>query len=102
MTHPDSPPVTGHLAEARGWLLDCGFDDELVDDLTDPQIVRFVDSEYDGGWPAFLLATVGVDQTAAAPDAPTRSTSLTVTEPVCLAGPADDAVAAPSRIGDAR
>lgn len=98
MTHLDSPPVTGHLAEARGWLLDCGFDDELVDDLTDQQIVRFVDSEYDGGWPAFLLATVGIDQTAA----PTHSTSLTVTEPVCLAGPADDVIAAPSRLGDTR
>jgi hypothetical protein len=84
MTHPDRAPTTaGHLPEARGWFLDCGFNDELVDELTDQQIVRFVDSEYDGGWAAFLLATNGLDLLSNAPSShdtePNHNTSSTRT-----------------------
>ncbi|KZF07806.1 hypothetical protein A2J03_22630 [Rhodococcus sp. EPR-157] len=52
-------PAPEQLLEARGWLLDCGFSDELIDDLTDRQIVPFLDRIYDGGWDAFLVDSTG-------------------------------------------
>ena len=58
--HPnDAQPTSEQLYEARGWLLDCGFSDELIFDLTGNQSVRFVDREYDGGWSAFLTDSTG-------------------------------------------
>lgn len=62
MTTPhcaDDQPTPPQLFDARGWLLDCGFSDELIFDLTDSAIVRFVDREYEGGWAAFLLDNTG-------------------------------------------
>ncbi|MDJ0363040.1 hypothetical protein [Rhodococcus sp. H29-C3] len=62
MTTPhcaDDQPTPPQLFDARGWLLDCGFSDELIDDLNDSAIVRFVDREYEGGWAAFLLDSTG-------------------------------------------
>ncbi|WP_206509841.1 hypothetical protein [Rhodococcus sp. KRD197] len=52
-------PTAEQLYDARGWLLDCGFSDELIFDLTDRHIIRFVEREYDGGWPAFVLDNTG-------------------------------------------
>lgn len=46
--------------EARGWLTDCGFDEDTLDDLTDHQIHRLVTRTYDGGWEAFLTAIEGL------------------------------------------
>lgn len=46
--------------EARGWLTDCGFDEDVLDDLTDRQIHRLVSRTYDGGWEAFLTAIEGL------------------------------------------
>lgn len=46
--------------EARGWLTDCGFDEDVLDDLTDHQIHRLMTRTYDGGWEAFLTATEGM------------------------------------------
>ncbi|OZD70535.1 hypothetical protein CH263_06350 [Rhodococcus sp. 06-1059B-a] len=42
--------------EARGWLLDCGFCEDTLDELSDRLVVAVVDANYDGGWPQFLLA----------------------------------------------
>ncbi|WP_157105327.1 hypothetical protein [Rhodococcoides kyotonense] len=58
-SHNDDQPTPDQLCDARGWLLDCGFSDELIADLTDSQIMRFVDREYDGGWEAFLVDNIG-------------------------------------------
>lgn len=62
MTTPEDDieqPTPDQLHEARGWLLDCGFSDELIDDLTDQQIVPFLDRIYDGGWDAFPIDSTG-------------------------------------------
>ncbi|MET4050482.1 MULTISPECIES: hypothetical protein [unclassified Rhodococcus (in: high G+C Gram-positive bacteria)] len=62
MTTPhcaDDHPTPPQLFEARGWLLDCGFSDELIFDLNDSAIMRFVDREYEEGWAAFLTASTG-------------------------------------------
>lgn len=55
----EDQPTPEQLLEARGWLLDCGFSDELIHDLTDRQIVPFLDRIYDGGWDAFLVDSIG-------------------------------------------
>lgn len=52
-------PTPQQLYNARGWLLDCGFNDELVFDLTDSRIVGWVDHEYEGGWKAFAYDDTG-------------------------------------------
>ncbi|MFC8178728.1 hypothetical protein ACFULT_07635 [Rhodococcus sp. NPDC057297] len=44
------------LHEARGWLLDCDFDEDTLDELSDRLVVAVVDANYDGGWQQFLLA----------------------------------------------
>ncbi len=72
------PPYLAHhcdpaaVSEARGWLLDCGFDEDTLDELLDWQIVRLVDKIYEGGWTAFLDAIVGLfegpEATSATPE----------------------------------
>lgn len=45
---------TALMTEARGWLLDCGADPDLVDEATDLAVHREVDRHYEGGWPQFV------------------------------------------------
>lgn len=44
------------MTEARDWLEDCFSD--LPDDLSDKEAKAGVDRYYDGGWAAFLRATL--------------------------------------------
>lgn len=53
ISHP-VPPIALH--EAHGWLLDCDFDEDTVDELSDRLVVAVVDANYDGGWQQFLPA----------------------------------------------
>lgn len=48
------------LAAAREWLKELSFSDvdpdeleEMIDSLTDMQVIKKVNQEYDGGWQAF-------------------------------------------------
>lgn len=89
MTTPrqdDDQPTPDQLYEARGWLLDCGFSDELIFDLTDHQIRRFVDREYDGGWKAFITDSTGhlIDRQCT-PDRPSSETDPVAQWAVMLA-----------------
>lgn len=57
MTDNISHPVPATAVhEARGWLLDCGFDEDTLDELSDRLVVTIVEANYDGGWPQFLMA----------------------------------------------
>lgn len=57
MTDNVSHPVSATaLHEARGWLLDCDFDEDTLDELSDRLVVAVVDANYDGGWQQFLLS----------------------------------------------
>lgn len=81
MTTPscnEDKPTPDQLYDARGWLLDCGFSDELIFDLTDVQIVRFVDLEYEGGWSVFRADCTGrlVNRQIAVQRPSTRSDAL--------------------------
>ncbi|OZC55449.1 hypothetical protein CH267_12745 [Rhodococcus sp. 06-621-2] len=49
-------PSSAAMAEARGWLADCGVDEDFLDELHDWQIARLVMRHYEGGWNAFVLA----------------------------------------------
>ncbi|RRQ25322.1 hypothetical protein DK926_23910 [Rhodococcus sp. Eu-32] len=51
-----TPPSVAAMSEARGWLTDCGFADDLLDDLHDWQIAGLVVRLYEGGWTAFASA----------------------------------------------
>lgn len=43
------------IREARGWIADCTWAEELdVEELTDLEVIKGVDKHYDGGWEAFL------------------------------------------------
>jgi len=42
------------FTEARGWLLDCGMDEDEATEATDEWIKKLVDYHYDGGWIQFL------------------------------------------------
>ncbi|MFC8181564.1 hypothetical protein ACFULT_22025 [Rhodococcus sp. NPDC057297] len=85
-----------NLYEARGWLLDCGFSDELIFDLADSQIVRFVDREYEGGWAAFLVDSIGHLIDRQLPSTATRTSNDTLAQwSVVIAKAA--ALAAPHR-----
>jgi hypothetical protein len=44
--------MSAEMAEARGWLIDCG---RPADGLTYAQVRQQVDREYAGGWTAFLV-----------------------------------------------
>lgn len=85
-TTASTEPTADNLYDARGWLLDCGFSDELIFDLTDSQIVRFVDREYDGGWAAFLTDSTGrlVDRQCT-PDRPSSATDAVAQWAVMIA-----------------
>ncbi|MBY6412874.1 hypothetical protein HQ346_14405 [Rhodococcus sp. BP-252] len=50
-------PPTAVMREARGWLTDCGFDEDVIDDLHDWQVAGLVMRLFDGGWAAFTLGT---------------------------------------------
>lgn len=56
---PAVPPLPRAelLAEARGWLADCGWEAE-ADDAPDVLVRDLVHRRYDGGWPAFVVANV--------------------------------------------
>jgi len=45
------------LEEARGWLADCGWEAE-ADDLPNVFVRELVHRQYEGGWPAFVVANV--------------------------------------------
>lgn len=48
--------MTGHLEEARGWLLDCfsdPVDQEQIETLGATELLLAVDRYYPGGWAAF-------------------------------------------------
>lgn len=44
------------ITEMREWLLSCDMDSDDCDALTDSQVVRIVDREWDGGLVDFMLA----------------------------------------------
>lgn len=49
------------IAEARSWLADCAWVNMTEDDfseLTESQVVAGVQRHYEGGWAAFVAATV--------------------------------------------
>jgi hypothetical protein len=48
-------PCPAQLTEARGWLKDCGW--QLTEQIETTAVVRLVNANYEGGWPAFLEAT---------------------------------------------
>jgi len=50
-------PRAALLAEARGWLADCGWQAD-VEDVDDALVVQTVRRRYDGGWSAFVVANV--------------------------------------------
>ena len=45
-----------NITDMREWLLDCDMDRDDCDALTDSQIVRIVDGNWDGGLVDFMLA----------------------------------------------
>ena len=44
------------ITDMREWLLECDMDAADCDALTDSQVVRIVDREWDGGLVDFMLA----------------------------------------------
>jgi hypothetical protein len=52
MADTDTHPA--QLAEARGWLADCGMRADL---MTDAAVISTVGRAYDGGWVGFLADT---------------------------------------------
>ncbi|MBY4212630.1 hypothetical protein HQO27_01660 [Rhodococcus fascians] len=51
-----APPLVAAMTEARGWLLDCGFDEDTLDETADWQVAALTARNYEGGWAAFALA----------------------------------------------
>lgn len=49
-------PSAAAVTEARGWLLDCGFDEDSLDELADWHVADVLIRNYEGGWAAFALA----------------------------------------------
>ena len=48
--------TTAIISEMREWLLECDMDPADCDALTDSQVIRLVDREWDGGLVDFMLA----------------------------------------------
>lgn len=51
-------PASALVAEARGWLADCGWDVEELEQVGDAVVVAVVDREYERGWAGFVIANV--------------------------------------------
>jgi hypothetical protein len=48
-------PAPAELSEARCWIADCEWADEInPGQLTDAQVIRGIARHYDGGWQGFL------------------------------------------------
>jgi hypothetical protein len=54
MTHTTITLTAAELDEARGWLLDCGADEDDVENATDSAITREIARQYEGGTAAFV------------------------------------------------
>jgi hypothetical protein len=48
--------IKNQIIEARMWISDCSWCDELEDleNLTDDEVMRGIERHYDGGWIQFL------------------------------------------------
>jgi hypothetical protein len=54
-----SAELNAALAEARGWLQDCGAD---TTDMPDSTVVTLVHRNFVGGWPEFIKADDSIDE----------------------------------------
>jgi hypothetical protein len=56
------PKLTAVLTEARGWLSDCEWRDDITPEdiaaMPDAKIKRAVALNYEGGWDAFVMACI--------------------------------------------
>ena len=48
------PTGASEVAEARGWLLDCGCDPDELASHDDASVIKTVAANYDGGWAQFI------------------------------------------------
>jgi hypothetical protein len=60
VTEADVKNFTRYISEMRDWLLECDVDEDAVDGLTDFEVVKMVNREFDGGLQEFINISKGV------------------------------------------